>query len=245
MPTTKEALDVFFTLMPGFLAAGVFHLLTAHPKPKELERVVQALIFTVIIKGAVITVKGVLLLLGMLGPPICRWPLEAEIPLSVVAAVALGLFLAWNANTDRLHQYLLVRWTRTKETSFPSNWCAAFSKHSGYVLLHLKSGRRLYGWPEYWPNVPGEGHFVIMEPEWVLEDNRSVPVHVTRQVLVATAEVEMIELLKSGYEITVDTNVRERDDLILIGLQKTANGDEHAREEATTPVDSASGVKTN
>ncbi|WP_425032221.1 hypothetical protein [Pelagibius sp.] len=46
-------------LLPGFLAAWVFYGLTAHQKPSQFERVIQALIFTLIVQAIVSLEKWV------------------------------------------------------------------------------------------------------------------------------------------------------------------------------------------
>ncbi len=58
----KDFVVLLTYLLPGFLAAWVFYGLTSHPKPSQFERVVQALIFTLIIQTLV--------------PP-CQWVLES------------------------------------------------------------------------------------------------------------------------------------------------------------------------
>ena len=42
--------DLLQFLLPGFLAAWVFYAFTSYQKPSEFERVIQALIFTLLIK---------------------------------------------------------------------------------------------------------------------------------------------------------------------------------------------------
>jgi hypothetical protein len=49
---SPDILNLIYKLLPGFLSAWVFYGLTAHPKASPFERVVQALIFTVMIQGA-------------------------------------------------------------------------------------------------------------------------------------------------------------------------------------------------
>ena len=51
---SRETLSLLFFLLPGFVAAWVFYGLTAHPRKDTLERVIQALIFTVIVRACVI-----------------------------------------------------------------------------------------------------------------------------------------------------------------------------------------------
>ena len=42
-------LQALLVLVPGFVAAEIYHSLTSHPKPSQFERVVQALMLTVFV----------------------------------------------------------------------------------------------------------------------------------------------------------------------------------------------------
>ena len=48
---SSEIVGVLSFLLPGFVAAAIFYSLTSYPKPSPFDRVVQALIFTVIGKA--------------------------------------------------------------------------------------------------------------------------------------------------------------------------------------------------
>ena len=48
---SSEIVGVLSFLLPGFVAAAIFYSLTSYPKPSPFDRVVQALIFTVIGEG--------------------------------------------------------------------------------------------------------------------------------------------------------------------------------------------------
>jgi hypothetical protein len=109
-------------------------------------------------------------------------------------AGALGLAIAWMANTDRVHGAL--RWLGiTCQTSFSSEWYGVFLKNKGYVVLHLSGQRRLYGWPEEWPSTPGHGHFVMMQAEW-LKDEGPLRVAGVQRILIRAEDVEMVELME-------------------------------------------------
>ena len=45
---SSEIVGILTFLLPGFIAAEVFHSLTSHPKPGVFDRIVRALIFTLI-----------------------------------------------------------------------------------------------------------------------------------------------------------------------------------------------------
>lgn len=54
-------------LLPGFLAAWVFYAFTSYRKPSEFERVIQALIFTLLIKTVTTVVRLTFLTAGRRG----------------------------------------------------------------------------------------------------------------------------------------------------------------------------------
>ena len=97
-------------------------------------------------------------------------------------------------NTDRLH-LLLRRLGITHQTSLSSEWYGALSQTHGYIVLHLVGQRRLYGWPEEWPNASDRGHFVIAEAEWLVGEERRALVGVDR-ILIRAQDVEIVELMK-------------------------------------------------
>ena len=55
--TKQDVVSLLYFLLPGFLAAWVSYGLTAHPKREAFERVIQALIFTVIVRALNIGVR--------------------------------------------------------------------------------------------------------------------------------------------------------------------------------------------
>ena len=187
---SSEVITILTFLLPGFVAAAVFHSLTAHPRPKEFDRVVQALIFTTVVQAIV---KGIPLAGTWAGAEV-SWSQESEIVVAVLVAVAVALIATFFSNHDTLHRLLRVTML-TKETSYPSEWYSAFARNSDcYVVLHLKGERRLYGWPEEWPSTPGQGHFRVSDAEWLVENERR-PIAGVSVILVPGPEVEMVEFL--------------------------------------------------
>ena len=192
---SSEVVGVLTFLLPGFVAAAIFYSLTSHPRPGAFDRVVQALIFTVIGQAIVALLLEVDSTVQETIQGISHW----EFILSVLVAVILGLVASYFSNRDTVHG-ILRRFGVTKETSYPSEWYSAFSRHHGcYVVLHLKGQRRLYGWPEEWPSRPDEGHFRIAEAEWLVESERISATGVSA-ILIPAGEVEMVEFLSDHYE---------------------------------------------
>ncbi|WP_090311952.1 DUF6338 family protein [Pseudomonas linyingensis] len=170
----KEVIPLLQYLIPGFFSAWIFYTLTAFKRPDTFGQIVQALIFTFVIHGAVVAVKKGMLWIGTWGWVLGVWDAAAEAAWSAFVAIALGLLACYLANNDGLHVWLRARGI-TKQTSYPSEWFSAFTNYQRFVVLHLVDERRLYGWPSVWPSEPSSGQFVIQEPSWLNDDGTEIP----------------------------------------------------------------------
>lgn len=189
----NDVVSVLSFLLPGFIAAWVFHGLTPFPKPKQFERVVQALILTLFVQAGVSVLATAAVALGKL-LPLGQWSEQTKLIWSVVLALILGLLLARWATHDTIHARLR-KWNFTSLTSYPSEWFSEFSRNQGYVVLHLVGERRLYGWPELWPSTPRDGQFSIAEAEWLVDGDRR-PLTGVRNVVVPAQDVELVEFME-------------------------------------------------
>jgi hypothetical protein len=189
-----EAIKLLTYLLPGFTAAWLFYGLTSHPKPSQFERVVQALILTFVIQVILQPVKWLLLLVGG-GIPLAPWGQGAELFTSLMLALLLGGFIAYFTNKDSFHK-LLRRSGFTSRTSHPSEWFCAFTEHVTYVILHLRDGRRLYGWPKEWPIDPQQGQFYIQVPSWIDDDANAIDLPQLDGILVQVKDVEWVEFMR-------------------------------------------------
>ncbi|MYA97742.1 MAG: hypothetical protein F4X91_15195 [Nitrospinae bacterium] len=187
---SSETVSILVFLLPGFVAAAVFYWLTSHPKPGAFERIVQALIFTILVQAMV---KILVIVMERRGWAL-SWDEAERLIFSTLAAIGLGLLAVFTLNKDIPHRFLR-RIGFTRENSYPSEWYSAFDRHADcYLVLHLKGERRLYGWPTEWPSRPDEGHFLIEEVEWLDGDER-IPAEGVAGMVVSASEVEMVEFL--------------------------------------------------
>lgn len=195
----KDFVALLQYLLPGFLAAWVFYGFTSYPKPSQFERVVQALIFTLIIQAVVFIERWSV---HALGEHWSRglWTDQSEMFFATVTAIALGFIFSFFANSDGFHKHVRKIGV-TRETSFPSEWFGAFLKNVTYVVLHLEDERRLYGWPIEWPSDPSEGHFVLEQPSWIV-DGKDVPITGVRTIMVNVKDVKWVEFMDKIWEKT-------------------------------------------
>lgn len=210
MGISKDVVVLLEYLLPGFIAAWVFFGLTGHPKTSPFERTVQALIFTVIIKAIAHCIGWfAITIYAVTGVSVGTWDANAQLILSVTIAIVGGHAISWAANTNTYHKRLYKRKITTK-TSLVSEWHSAFAMRDAYIILHLDSDlnqRKLFGWPNEWPDDPKSGHFVITEPEWLIEQDdgyQRVPATADEMLLISASHVLMVEFVKSSNTETVN-----------------------------------------
>jgi len=188
-------IDLIVFLLPGFVCAWVFYGLTSHPKPHQFERIIQALIFTFIVRANLIGAEWLFAAIGDRLFTIGQWDDSAETLVSLLIALVLGAIFAYLVNADVLHHYLR-KLKLTTRTSHPSEWFYVFSEKVTFVILNLKDGRRLYGWPKEWPLEPDKGQFYIMLPAWILEDGSQLDLPELDGVLIRADDVKWVEFLR-------------------------------------------------
>jgi hypothetical protein len=254
---SSDIVGVIYELLPGFISAWIFFGLTAYLRPSPFERVVQALIFTVIVRAIVIVLREGLFW-GSRFIAIGTWDTESELLWSVFIAVLFGVFLSWCVNNDfpfvvlrkdgvekcrgvvlRVNK-VVSKLNLTNKTLHPSEWFSFFANQERFVVLHLVGERRLYGWVEQFPDNPNSGHFILTEPEWLLDDGQRVRLHSVEKLCLNVKDVEWVESLKQADEITVPAQKQQEDYGLIYQLYKekdTNDADKCSQEPAAERKD--------
>lgn len=209
--STSDVIATLTFLLPGFISAWILYALTSFPRPGEFERVVQALIFTVVIQVAVLGVQHSAYMIGSRWAAWGPWTKDTAVLWSLIVAVVFGLFATYCTNNDLIHRYLR-KFQITLEMSYPSEWYGSFSQNPVFVVLHLTGGRRIYGWPVEWPSAPHKGHFSLELAEWLVEENgqnKRVELTGVRNILIPATEVEMVEFMTK--QVRSEENGRTKD----------------------------------
>jgi len=125
---SKEIISLLSYLLPGFIAAWVYYGLTAYPKPSQFERIVQALIFTVIVQVIVIGTQCLFSAANRYIVNIGNWTKDWTLTSSTIFAFLIGLLFARFANNDKIHLYTKkIEFYSTNILSFRMVW-RVFSK---------------------------------------------------------------------------------------------------------------------
>ncbi|WP_145594123.1 DUF6338 family protein [Yersinia aleksiciae] len=193
----SDIFSVLKYLLPGFVTAWIFHALTSHPKQNQFERVVQALIFTLFIQCATSITEYLLLLVGK-WHSIGKWNETSQLFWSVFFSITIGFTLVYYTNNNRFHSFL-ARKSITKQTSYFCEWSDIFNTVTWFVIVDLKNGRRVFGWPSVWPSDPNKGHIVLQNPEWI-DDGEYIKLDSAEFLVINVNDIEYVEFLKNTEE---------------------------------------------
>lgn len=196
----SDLISLLRYLLPGFLSAWVFYGFTSFQKPSQFERIIQALIFTLIVQVLVSIIRWLLTYIGGYWSG-DNWTADTELGFSVALAAVLGFLFAFFANNDYFHKFVR-RLGVSQETSYPSEWFGEFKNRVTYVVLHLDDEKRLYGWPREWPSSPEKGHFSIEQASWVTDESEEIQLTGVQSILIPVSDVKMIEFMERTWEST-------------------------------------------
>ncbi|QXI18547.1 DUF6338 family protein [Pseudomonas hamedanensis] len=187
----KDIIPLLQYLVPGFLSTWIFYSLTAFKRPDTFGQIVQALIFTFVIQGAVLAIGTLCLWIGSKGFSVGVWDGRAQTLWAFVFSLMLGLLACYLATNDKMHGWLRRR-NVTKQSSYPSEWFSIFAQHHRLVTLHLNDERRVFGWPVEWPPEADNGQFVMQNPCWLDAEGAEVPFG-AEYLLIDSRKVKWVE----------------------------------------------------
>jgi hypothetical protein len=191
---SSDILALLYRLLPGFITAAIVYNFTPRTKGGAFERVIEALVYTLLVQILVAPTKWLLLWAGQ-SWPIAQWTDSSAMTVAVLWAVVLGCFMARWLNREE-YPAVLAKLLGSSRTPLPSEWYNALKHNSRWVVLHLHDGRRIYGWAIAWPDSPGEGYFQMTGMEWLGPDDERIPADRTASLLVSVADIRMVEFVK-------------------------------------------------
>jgi Family of unknown function (DUF6338) len=182
MPQGVQAFAVLLLLLPGFLSARIVQMMCARPKQTELDKIVEALLFSFLTYLLFAATLGTELPLSwsarfdQLGTHYILEIRRLRLALLALYAVVLGLGWAWIVNHDSL-----LKWLRkgrfTQRTSRISVWNDIFHTLGGTVQIGLKDGRMVRGWLRCYSDEAEDSTFFLEAATWIGEDGADYPVN--------------------------------------------------------------------
>lgn len=192
---TFQALQILIFLIPGFISATILDALVVRKEKKELGKIIEALIFSMLIYTIYSAVSG--------RSPIALNQIEKSITYSYDSKsfLWLGLFsigipvvLSFLITND-LHMKVARTLLISKRTARSSTWFDVFYDRKRDIIINFENGRRIYGWPEYYSEDPEKPYIFLHKPAWIKEEE-FVDLNVEGILITPEQKIECIEFLK-------------------------------------------------
>ena len=180
MPTKADALGIFLVLLPGFACAYIAQYLSVRRKHSDLDKVIEALLFSVILYVVTLPFFGNTLPASwheVASAPgtyqvVIRW---GQFSTLAVAAVGLGILYAANINQDwlmSLFRYLHV----TERTARSTIWNDVFQEIGGAVQVGLAGEIKVIGWLRYYSDEADESSIFLEQAAWIDRDGKETAI---------------------------------------------------------------------
>ena len=205
MPGSTEALGVLLLLLPGFSCAYLVQHLAVRPKQTELDKVIEALLLSLVLYLIASPFFGYSLPLSWkkISPDgieqyafQLNWPYWAVL---AALAFAIGILHSSNLNHDWLLR-LLRRFRITHRTARSSIWNDAFQDIStSFVLVQLSGDRTIIGYLRYYSDEPEDASLFLEDAAWIADDQGTQdPIDGPGILLTKQAGIESISFLNTG-----------------------------------------------
>lgn len=214
MPAKVEALGILLVLLPGFAAAYLVQLLAARHKQTELDKVVEALIFSLVLYLLTLPLFGYSL-------PIAwrpgdnnhadTWQIFIVWPhLLALAILAVVLGAIYSAFINRNWLTVLFRYLRiTERSSRSSVWNDTFPDIQGFVQVGLSNGKSVIGWIRKYSDEDEAHELFLEDAAWIDSDGKDVPIHGPGILLTNNSGIEYVMFLGKGTTTDVSSDAED------------------------------------
>ena len=173
MPQGLQAIFALVVLLPGFVSARIVRMMSAKTPQTELERVIEALIFSFFTYVCYVAIFGALLPFEWTAAAkgqnysvyVYRWRLIS------IALIAVVLGFIWGY--IREHDLVLKNlrnWKVTRRSSNESVWTDVFLSNGGTVQVGLGDGRSVIGWLKRYAESGEERTLFLERARWISQD---------------------------------------------------------------------------
>lgn len=195
-------IHILLVLLPGFLTAQIVSFLTVTSQRSELDKVIEALVYSFIIYAACVLILG----FPALGILTVEVPADAavlqnslasakwNIALTLAMSIVLGLAVSWLVTNDWLTS-VLRKFGVTARSSRASVWSDVFHTVDGYALIEFTDGRRLRGWPQHFSDTPEEASLFLTQAAWILDDGAPVEIEGPGVLITKSFPIQTISFL--------------------------------------------------
>jgi len=155
MALSTETLTVLLVLLPGFVCAKLLRWLSPRPQQTEVEKVVDAFLYSFIVYAIFVLIFGVPEKL-----------LRRHVAVLAVIPFVVAVLISYVITNDFAGSFLR-KYKFTHRTTRPSIWHDVFHKYSGYVLVELEDYRWVFGWVEFYSDFPNPPTLFLKDACWI------------------------------------------------------------------------------
>jgi len=214
MLATLLALQIFLILLPGFFAAYVVQALATRRTQSDMERVIEALVFSFIIYVCYMPLNGGNLPFRIIQDPVGKagdtvvWEPAQLVWLAAVTVVFSLLAVAY-IRFDGNRLFHLIR--LSERTTRNSIWNDVFETEAidGQPLqVDLADGRSVLGSLLYYSDVAEDASIYLAEASWVDAEGNTVEIPGAGILLTKNSCIRTISILdpeRDGTKIEVET----------------------------------------
>lgn len=174
MNEVKNLFPILLFLLPGFVSVGVIEILCVRKSKDAFERVIEALIFTMLNLAGFLIVRALLELYPNIRFDHVEFLTPGNVGLMAFCSLAIGVGLAAEINHEWILGVLNNRVHLTRKTAKPSTWNETWTHAQKFVVVHLDDGRRIYGWPTFYSDSPEERALFLEDASWLDDDNKLI-----------------------------------------------------------------------
>ena len=182
MPATLLALQIFLILLPGFSAAYVVQALATRRSQSDLERVIEALVFSFVIYVCYMPINGGKLPFHFVpgtanngGETVVWEPIQLVWLVLITAAFSFAAVAYIRFDGNRIFQWIRL----TERTTHNSIWNDVFESEAidGQPLqVELADGRSVLGKLHYYSDVAEDASIYLTEAAWVDANANTIPI---------------------------------------------------------------------
>ncbi len=198
-----EALSVLLILLPGFLCARVVRSLCPRPQQTELDKIIEALLYSFLIYVVYALIHRSL-------PLVLRTESQASGKsyfveanpwlLLLLTAIALAFALGIGISlTNDIHGRILRRLRFTQSTFKTSVWSDTFHNYGQYVLVELRDRRTVLGWLRFYSDTPEESSLFLADAAWIGPDGSRTQIDGPGILLSKDAGILSVAFLKPKF----------------------------------------------
>lgn len=197
---TFQALNILMFLLPGFLCMAVLGILTPSIKRDNLQKIVNALIFSLLIYAIYAVIyqsPPVSLVKETVGQQI-QYSFNFQkksIGLLVLISLLIPVLISYFIKYD-LHMWVLRKLKVTDRTSRTNVWFDIFTDKKTYIIINFEDGRRLYGWPEYYSDNPENKSLFLCQAAWITKEGKYIDLNNEGILITPNERIDTIEFVK-------------------------------------------------